>query len=374
MNNIASQALRLINWSDIKQFLANQSFGVRAIPQADITRLLRQLANLLTANVNLLDAITLLRKSQGDQAMQTLLNQIRQDLENGTRLSQALHRHPRYFDPLCCGLIASGEHAGVLGPLLELLCQYREQMDALHRKVRKALTYPSSVLILALLISWALLIWVIPTFENLYKGFASRLPWITQLLIDCSGFLQKQGLLFVMGLVVSILLIRFAVNQINWIQEHWQRFKFRLPLLGGLLRKSAIARFAMTLSTVLQAGQAMDKALDIVAGICQDKLFYNSVLSIRDDICHGMAFQNAVQKSGVFPPLVVQMISIGENAGTLPEMLHKIACYYSDDINYQVDQLTSLIEPALMVLLGGMIGGMILAMYLPIFSMGSVFS
>ena len=342
------------------------------IPDFEITRILRQLANLLSANIALLEAINILFKSQTHPAILKLIEQIKLDLENGSSLSIALSRHPKHFDSLSCGLIASGEQAGVLGFLLNQLCLYRENMNALRQKVRKALTYPMGVLVLALMISCALLIWVIPTFEDLYKSFASRLPWITQVIIQCSKFLQQHGGFLLLLIVVTGVSLDWLFTNIRVLNQIWENCKFKLPLLGSILRKSAIARFAMTLSTVTSAGLAIDKGLATVANVCGDKQFYNAIMQVHDDICMGMPLQSAMQKTPLFPPLVIQMIAIGENSGTLNAMLIKVADYYSEEINYQLDQLTSLIEPALMVLLGGLIGGMILAMYLPIFSLGSV--
>lgn len=342
------------------------------IKKTEITRILRQLANLLNANIALLEAINILYKSQTHPSIVKLIDEIRHDLENGSSLSFALSRHPKHFDALCCGLIASGEQAGVLGFLLNQLSQYRENMDALRQKVLKALSYPIGVLFLTLAISSALLIWVIPTFEDLYKSFASRLPWITQVIINCSKFLQEQGSLLIGISLPAALSLHWLFTHIRFLNQIWQSCKFKLPLFGSILRKSAIARFAMTLGTVTSSGLAIDKGLETVAAVCGDKQFYSAIMQVRDDICMGVPLQSAMQKTPLFPPLVIQMIAIGEKSGSLNTMLIKIAEYYSEEINYQLDQLTSLIEPALMVLLGGLIGGMILAMYLPIFSLGSV--
>ena len=342
------------------------------IPESEITRMLRQLANLLEANIALLEAIKLLYKSQTHPAILMIIQQIHHDLENGSSLSQALARHPRYFDTLSCGLISSGEQAGVLGFLLNQLCLYRENMGMLRQKVRKAMTYPIGVLVLALMISSALLIWVIPTFEELYKNFASSLPWITRLIIHCSQRLQAHGGLLLLGILLTTLIVQRLFTHVQVLSQAWEIAKFKLPLFGSLLRKSAIARFAMTLGTVNSAGLPIDQGLETVANTCGDRLFYVAIMQIREDICLGIPLQTAMQKTPLFPPLVIQMIAIGENSGTLNTMLIKIADYYSEEINYQLDQLTSLIEPALMILLGTLIGGMILAMYLPIFSLGSV--
>ena len=342
------------------------------IPKSEITRILLQLANLLNANIALLESIHILYRSQTHPALLEMIDQIRHDLENGNSLSMALARHPKHFDALTCRLIASGEQAGVLGFLLNQLCLYRENMQALKQKVRKALTYPTGVLILALIISWALLVFVIPTFEDLYKSFASRLPWITEVIIACSKFLQQQGAVLLSISVLTGLGVHWSFANIKVLNHLWHSHKFKLPLLGSILRKSAIARFAMTLGTVSNAGLALDKGLETVAEVCGDKLFHAAIMQVRDDISLGISLQSAMQNTPLFPPLVIQMIAIGENTGSLNTMLIKIADYYSEEINYQVDQLTSLIEPALMLVLGGLIGGMILAMYLPIFSLGSV--
>lgn len=359
--------------SQVKSYTLRSILAPSAkIPKSEITRILIQLANLLSSNIALLEAINILYKSQTHPATLRMIEQIRHDLENGSSLSLALAKHPKQFDALTCSLIASGEQAGVLGFLLNQLCLYRENMDALRQKVRKALTYPSGVLVLALMISWALLIWVIPTFEDLYKSFASRLPWITQLIIHCSKFLQEQGGMFLILSFLAAISLHWMFTHIQLLNQIWHTNKFRMPLIGSILRKSAIARFAMTLGTVSHAGLAIDKGLKTVADVCGDKLFYAAIMQVHDDICLGISLQTAMQKTPLFPPLVIQMIAIGENSGNLNTMLIKIANYYSEEINYQVDQLTSLIEPALMVVLGGLIGGMILAMYLPIFSLGSV--
>ena len=353
----------------IAELLAKKS---PAISHQDVTRLLRHLASLLTAGIPLLAALDIIYKSQTRSALNQLLESIRSDLEHGLNLATALGRHPHVFDELCRSLVASGEQAGVLEFLLDKLAHYRENLETLKNKVRKAMLYPLGVLVLSLTVTTVLLIWVIPTFEDLYKSFASRLPTLTRMIIDLSKLVQSYGASLFIAMVLTGFMTASLFRQSQGLQWRWQKLQLRLPIMGSILKKSALARMALTLGTLCSARVPLTEALTTVAGVCGNPLFHHAILRLRDDISTGYPLQLAMQQSPLFPPLVIQMIAIGESSGTLDSMLFKIADYYSAEVSYQVDQLTSLIEPLMMIILGLLIGGLILSMYLPIFSLGSV--
>ena len=341
------------------------------ISDNDITVFSRQLANLIKVGIPLLEALDVIHKGLRHRGMIKLVSSLRNQIKNGDSLSQALAQHPANFDNFFCQLIATGEQAGVLELLLERLASYRENSAALKKKVRKALTYPMAVLMIALAITAVLLIWVIPTFEALFSSFGANLPLLTRSIIALSNSFQQNGWILMLVPLIGYGLNRYRKTS-STFDYRIQATLLRVPLLGSLIRKSVMARFALTLGTVLAAGLPLVDGLGSVANVCGNAVYQQALIRIRNQIASGQSLQFAINQNQLFPPLVVQMITIGESSGNLDSMLIKIADYYSEEVNYLIDHLTSLIEPLLMIILGLLIGGLILAMYLPIFSLGNV--
>jgi type IV pilus assembly protein PilC len=332
----------------------------------------RQLATMLAAGVPLVQAFAIISLSQRNPAMAKLLLLIKIDIEGGESLAQALAKQPRYFDALFCNLVAAGEQAGVLDSLLDNIANYLEKIEAIKHKVKKALSYPIAVLTVALVVTMILLIFVVPVFEELFKSFGADLPLFTQWVIALSMAIQsKWWLLFSLlaALAYSFLYLKRRSHGFN---QNLDRMLLKLPVFGSLLEKSAIARFARTLGTVCTAGVPLVDGLISVAGACGNLVYYNAVLKIREQVATGLPLQFAMLQSGLFPNLLIQMVAIGEASGTLDNMLIKVASYYEAEVDHLLDHLSSLIEPMIMVILGILVGGLIVAMYLPIFKLGTV--
>jgi type IV pilus assembly protein PilC len=342
------------------------------IGSRDIALLSRQLATMMSAGVPLVQAFEILGRGHENPATRHLLLTIKSDLETGNTLADSLAKHPQYFDPLFCSLIQAGESAGVLETILERIADYQERTQSLRGKVKKALAYPAAVVIVAIAITAILLIFVVPQFEALFKGFGAELPVFTQQVVNLSRFLRDQWYLPA-GLILSLALLW------HWLKKHSSRFQtlldnivLQLPVTGTIQRKACIARFTRTLSTLTAAGVPMVTALKSVSGASGNKVFTLATLLMRNEVATGQPLQQVMQQSKLFPNMVVQMVAIGEESGTVDRMLAKIADFYEEDVGNAVDSLSSLIEPVIMVFLGLVVGGLVIAMYLPIFKLGAV--
>ena len=347
------------------------SFNLEAIFPSDIAIFSRQMATLLKAGIPLVQALGIIGKGHENQTMQSLLVTLKTDIEKGETFAEALTKFPQYFDPLFCNLIAAGEHAGILDSLLDKIAIYQEKTETLKKKVFKALIYPTVVIIVALMVTTLLLVFVIPIFEEMFKSFGAELPLFTQLIISVSKWIIANWLLLVSG--VSLLIFSFY-----YFKKHRPGFTYfldknllKLPIIGQLINKSEIARFSRTLSTLSSAGVPLVDALQAVAGTCGNHVYYQAVLVMRDEVATGQRLQYAMQKTQLFPHLVQQMIAIGEESGSLDAMLSNIAEFYEIEIDNLVANLSALIEPLIMIILGLIIGGLVVAMYLPIFKMGA---
>jgi type IV pilus assembly protein PilC len=304
--------------------------------------------------------------------MQDLLLKIKSDLEGGIPLAEALGRHPLYFDELFCNLVQAGEQAGVLETLLHKIAEYKEKTESIKAKIKKALTYPAAVIVVAVVVTAILLIFVVPQFEELFKGFGADLPAFTRMVVDLSKFVQEWWYV-VLGVIIAVVYVLVQLKKRSEkFNQMIDRMALRVPVVGEIIHKAAIARFARTLATMSTAGVPLVEALESVSGATGNFVYANAVLQMREDVSSGSQLQQSMRQTALFPNMVVQMVAIGEEAGSLDKMLGKVADFYEEEVDNAVDSLSSLIEPMIMAILGVVVGGLVVAMYLPIFKLGSV--
>lgn len=343
-----------------------------SVSAADIAIFSRQLSTMLTAGIPLVQAFDIVGAGHDNPAVQRLVLNIKQDVESGASLAEALAKHPLHFDDLFVNLVTAGEQAGALETLLDKIATYKEKTEAIKKKVKKALFYPGAVMVVALIVTTILLVFVIPEFESLFQGFGADLPAFTRMIIDLSVFVRAQGIWLAMGISGGIAGYIYAYKRNKKMREIQDRISLKLPIIGGILDKSAVSRFARTLATMFAAGVPLVEALESVAGACGNIVYEIAVLQIRDEVATGQRLQHAMENTERFPNMVIQMIAVGEESGSLDEMASKVADFYEDDVDNAVDGLSSLLEPLIMAILGVLVGGLVIAMYLPIFKMGAV--
>ena len=342
------------------------------VTEKDITLFTRQLATMMKAGVPLLQAFDIVAKGTSNGAVAKLFQDIKGDVETGTSLSQAFRKYPLYFDPLFCNLVGAGEQAGILDSLLDRLATYREKMLAIKGKIKSALFYPTAVIVVAFIVVAAIMLFVIPAFKSVFSSFGADLPTPTLMVIAMSDFMVSYWYL-VFGIVGGT--IYFALQA--WrrspkVQAFMDRLMLRVPVFGDLVRKGTIARWTRTLSTMFAAGVPLVEALDSVGGASGNQVYAQATRKIQQDVSAGTSLTASMQAVAVFPNMVVQMASIGEESGSLDAMLSKAADIYEREVDEMVESLSSLMEPMIMVVLGGLIGGLVVAMYLPIFKLGQV--
>jgi type IV pilus assembly protein PilC len=338
----------------------------------DIAVFSRQLATMLAAGIPLVQGFEIIGSGHEKPSMQKLILDIKSDVEAGTSLHESLAKHPLYFDDLFVNLVEAGEQAGALEGLLDKIATYKEKTEALKKKVKKALFYPAAVLAVAVIVTIILLVFVIPQFESLFKGFGADLPAFTQMVINLSRFVQSDGLYI--GAVVFALFWTFFYfkKRSKRMREFLDRAALKMPVIGPILNKAAIARFSRTLATMFAAGVPLVEALESVAGATGNIVYENAVLRMRDEVATGQRLQRAMETTELFPNMVVQMIAVGEESGSLDTMASKVATFYEAEVDNAVDAMSSLLEPLIMVILGVLVGSLVIAMYLPIFKLGSV--
>jgi type IV pilus assembly protein PilC len=357
--------------SKIRKQSAAPGRGGKVKPE-DIAVFARQLATMLAAGIPLVQAFEIVGNGNDKPAMQKLILDIKADVEGGTSLHESLGKHPLHFDDLFVNLVEAGEQAGALENLLDKVATYKEKTEALKKKVKKALFYPAAVLVVAVIVTIILLIFVIPQFESLFKGFGADLPAFTQFVIDLSKLVQAQGIY--MAIVVGGLGYTFFYfkKRSRKMREFLDRMSLKIPIIGPILVKSAIARYARTLSTMFAAGVPLVEALESVAGATGNIVYEDAVLRMRDEVATGQRLQRAMESTGLFPNMVIQMIAVGEESGSLDSMSAKVATFFEAEVDNAVDSMSSLLEPLIMAVLGVLVGGLVIAMYLPIFKLGSV--
>jgi type IV pilus assembly protein PilC len=346
--------------------------GAKRITQKDVTLFTRQLATMMKAGVPLLQSFDIVARGHANPSMQRLLMEIKADIEKGLSLTQAFGKHPMYFDALFCNLVGAGEAAGILENVLERLAIYKEKILAIKGKIKSALFYPASIIVVAFIITAVIMIFVIPAFKDLFTSFGADLPAPTLVVMAISDFFVKWWWA-IFGAIGGGLYVFFqAWKRSRKLQMVMDRLLLRLPIFGPVIEKATIARWTRTLSTMFAAGVPLVEALESVGGASGNQVFVEATAKIKGEVATGTSLTVAMQNSGRFPNMVLQMASIGEESGSLDAMLGKVADFYEAEVDDAVEALSSLMEPIIMVVLGTLIGGMVIAMYLPIFKMGSV--
>jgi type IV pilus assembly protein PilC len=346
--------------------------GKRKIKSQDITVFSRQLATMMAAGVPLVQSFDIVGRGHDNPSMQELLLSIKQDIENGTAMAEALGKHPDYFDDLVCDLVAAGEQAGVLDVLLDKIATYKEKTESIKGKIKKALFYPAAVIIVAIVVTTVIMLFVIPQFKALFSSFGADLPAFTLLVIGMSDFMRAWwwAIAFAVGAVI------YGIGKLHQksrkFRELIDRLSLKLPVIGVILNKAAVARYARTLSTMFAAGVPLVEALDSVAGATGNVVYSDAVRKMREEVATGQSLQLSMRQRNLFPHMVIQMTAIGEESGALDEMLSKVADFYEEEVDNAVDALSSLLEPLIMVVIGGLVGSLVVAMYLPIFKLAAV--
>jgi len=347
-------------------------FGGGSVEPEDIAVFSRQLATMMSAGIPMVQAFEIIGNGHEKPAMQKLVLDIKANIEGGSTLHESLAKHPLHFDNLFVNLVEAGEQAGALESLLDKIATYKEKTEALKKKIKKALFYPIAVLAVAVIVSLILLIFVIPQFESLFKGFGADLPAFTQMVVNLSRFVQHQG--WWLGLMIGggFWAFFYFLKRSRKMQLAMDRILLKFPIIGPILVKSAIARFARTLATMFAAGVPLVEAMGSVAGATGNIVYEEAVMRMKDEVATGQRLQRAMENTGLFPNMVIQMIAVGEESGALDTMSGKVAEFYEAEVDNAVDSMSSLLEPIIMAVLGVLVGGMVIAMYLPIFKLGSV--
>jgi len=346
----------------------------KKITAGDIAVFARQLATMMSAGVPLVQSFDIVGRGHNNPSMQEMVLSIKADVEGGTALTEALRKHPLQFDDLFCNLVQAGEQAGVLETLLDKIATYKEKTESLKAKIKKALFYPAAVIGVALLVTAIIMIFVIPQFKELFSSFGSDLPAFTLMVVAMSEFVQAWWWAMLFGFVGVVMIGSNIWKRSRKFREAMDRTLLKLPVLGAILHKAAVARFCRTTSTMFAAGVPLVEALGSVSGATGSVVYSNAVLRMREDVATGQSLQLAMRQTTLFPHMVIQMVTIGEESGALDDMLSKVADFYEEEVDNAVDALSSLLEPLIMVILGVLIGGLVIAMYLPIFQLGSVVS
>ena len=344
----------------------------KSIKAGDISIFSRQLATMMTAGVPLVQGFEIIGRGHDNPRMQDLLITVKNDIEGGSNLSDSLAKHPYYFDDLFCNLVRAGEHAGILDSILDKVATYKEKTEAIKGKIKKALFYPTAVIVVAFLITAILMIFVIPEFENLFSGFGADLPAVTKFVINLSKIFQNWWWAIFGTIGLTIYGVMQAKRRSKAFQEFLDKVMLKAPIIGPILNKAAIARYARTMATMFAAGVPLVEAMESVAGAVGNVVYGEAVLRMRDEVATGTQLNVSMKSSGMFPNMVVQMTAIGEEAGSMDTMLSKVADFYEEEVDNAVDGLSSLLEPLIMAILGVLIGGLVIAMYMPIFQMGKV--
>lgn len=341
------------------------------IKPLDIAFFTRQMATMMKAGVPLLQGLEIVSNGTEKNKLKDMIKSIRNDVNGGVDFSAALSKFPQYFDDLFCNLVSAGEQSGALEQMLDRLATYKEKVESLKAKIKKALTYPAAVVVVGIIVSAILLVKVVPMFESLFKGFGADLPAFTKFVVSLSEVAQEWWHLAFLAVGIGVYLFKKAKTQSPKFADAVDRAMLKIPVIGQILHNAAIARFSRTLATTFAAGVPLVNALESAAGAAGNVVYRNAILQIRNGVSTGQSLQNAINMTGVFPNMAVQMISIGEEAGSLDLMLTKVADYYEEAVDNAVDNLSSLLEPMIMVILGVLVGGLVIAMYLPIFQMGA---
>jgi type IV pilus assembly protein PilC len=364
--NLRRQGIRVVK-------IKRQTFrGGRSVTEKDITFFTRQLATMLRAGVPLLQSFDIIARGHSNARFSRLMLDLKNKVETGSSLSQAFREHPNHFDALYCNLVQAGETAGMLDAILERLATYMEKILAIKSKIKSALFYPITVLVVALIVTWIIMVFVIPSFKQVFASFGANLPWLTLVVIDISDFFVKWWWAIFVGMIVAFVVIRIAVKRSESLRYLIHRYSLKIPIIGTILEKATIARWTRTLQTMFAAGVPLVESLDAVGGASGNLVYIAATKRIQTDVSTGTSLTNAMSAVNLFPSMVIQMTQIGEESGSLDNMLGKIADFYEREVDDAVAALSSLREPVLIVFLGVFVGGLVVAMYLPIFKLGAV--
>jgi len=342
-----------------------------SISAKDIAVFSRQLATMLESGIPLVQSFDIVAKSNENPAMAEMLTAIKVDIEEGDTLAQSLRKRPIYFDELYCNLVEAGEHAGILESLLDKIATYKEKVETIKSKIKKALTYPIAVIVVAFIVTTIMLIFVVPVFKDLFDSFGADLPSFTLWVMGISDWMVNNWYYVVGSIIAVVYIFMYFKKRSKPFNYFLDRTLLKIPIVGMILHKSSIARFVRTLATMSAAGVPLVEALESVAGATGNIVYYKAVMEMRDKVTTGESLQNAMAQANLFPHMVVQMLAIGEESGAIDKMLSKVADFYEEEVDNLVDNLSSLMEPFIMVFLGILVGGLIVAMYLPIFKLGA---
>lgn len=378
--------LRGVNANEIKAQLKSQGVNPKVVKKKpeplfksnpkikamDIAMITRQIATMLAAGVPIVTTLEMLGRGHEKPRMRELLGTIVADVQAGVPLSDSLRPHKQYFDDLYVDLVAAGEHSGSLDAVFDRIATYREKAEALKSKIKKAMFYPAAVVIVAIAVTTLLLLFVVPQFESIFAGFGAELPTFTQMIINISRWLQSSWYFFVIAIVLGVWAFRRAHLKSEKFRNRVDEFVLKIPIVGEILHKAAMARFARTLATTFAAGVPLIDGLESAAGASGNYVYRSALNKVRTEVMSGMQMNVAMRTTGLFPDMLIQMVMIGEESGGLDDMLNKIANIYEMQVDDAVDALSSLIEPMMMVVIGTLVGGLIVGMYLPIFQLGNV--
>jgi type IV pilus assembly protein PilC len=362
----------LVKVKKLKKKRAEMSMFQPGIKSQDIAVFSRQMATMMKAGVPLMRSFEIVAEGLENKKMAEMVVQMKNNVASGGSFAGALREHPKYFDDLFCSLVESGEQAGALETMLDRVALYREKAESLKKKVKSAMKYPITILVIAAIVTVILLLKVVPVFADMFSSFGADLPVPTQIVLNMSEWVQSNGLVGLGALVAFIILFQQAMQRSKAFKHLIQRIMVKLPVFGPILYQSAMARYARTLSTTFAAGVPLVNALDSAAGASGNIVYETAISNVRRDVETGTELAVSMKSQGVFPPTLVQMVSIGEQSGSLDDMLAKAASIYEEEVDSLVDGLTSMMEPLIMAFLGIVVGGLVVAMYLPIFQMGSV--
>ncbi len=359
------------------QKIAKESISIfsnrgKPIKPIDIAFFTRQMATMMKSGVPLLQGLDIVAGGAEKDKLKKLIYDIKADVNGGTDFSTALSKFPEFFDDLYCSLVHAGEQSGSLEAMLDRIATYKEKMESLKAKIKKALTYPIAVIVVGVLVTAILLVKVVPVFEDVFSSFGADLPAFTMFVVNLSYWAQDWWFVFLVAIIASVFSFNRAMLKSEKFHNAVDRAMLKIPVIGNVLYEAAIARFARTLATTFSAGVPLVQALESCAGAAGNVVFRESIYQIRNGVSSGQSLTNATNMTGVYPPMVVQMIAIGEESGSLDHMLDKVAEFYEESVDNAVDNLSSLLEPLIMVVLGTLVGGLVVAMYLPIFQLGNV--
>lgn len=344
----------------------------KKIKAADIAIFARQLATMMKAGVPLVQSFDIVAEGLENPTMRDLVIDIKNDVASGTSLASSLSKHPKYFDDLFCSLVSSGEQAGTLETMLDRIATYKEKTESLKKKIKKAMTYPAAVVVVAIVVTGILLVKVVPQFAETFSGFGANLPAFTLFVLHISEVVQEWWFILLALMIAAVFSFLEARKRSHKFAEYTDKLFLKIPVIGNILYQSVVARFARTLSTTFAAGVPLVDALDSVAGAAGSIPFHDAIKRIREDVMAGQQLNSSIRATTMFPTMLTQMVAIGEESGALDDMLAKVATHYEESVDAMVDGLTALLEPLIMAVLGVLVGGLMIAMYLPIFMLGSV--